>query len=58
MPPDRDIGFYIDLEWGTHLISILPYHMALLTLKTKLQELLNKGFIHPNASLWVLSVVF
>ena len=28
MPPDRDIYFYIDLEPGTHPISIPPYRMA------------------------------
>ena len=28
MPPDRDIDFCIDLEPGTHPISITPYRMA------------------------------
>ena len=28
MPPDRDIDFCIELEPGTHPISIPPYRMA------------------------------
>ena len=54
MPPDRDI-FCIDLEPGTHPISIPPYRMApaeLRDLKIQLQELLSKGFIRPSASPW------
>ncbi|XP_015159833.1 uncharacterized protein [Solanum tuberosum] len=44
MPPDRDIDFCIDLEPGTHPISIPPYRMApaeLRELKDQLQELLD-----------------
>ncbi|WMV18978.1 hypothetical protein MTR67_012363 [Solanum verrucosum] len=33
MPPDRDIDFCIDLEPGTHPISIPPHHMALAKLR-------------------------
>ncbi|WMV25808.1 hypothetical protein MTR67_019193 [Solanum verrucosum] len=54
MPPDRDIDFCIDLEIGTHLIFIPRYRMALAELrelKAQIQELLDKGFIHPSASL-------
>ena len=54
MPPDRDIDFCIDLEPGSRPISIPPYRMApaeLRELKAQLQELLNKGFIRPSASL-------
>ena len=57
MPPDRDIDFCIDLEPGTRPIFIPPYRMALAELrelKAQLQELLNKGFIRPSASPWVL----
>lgn len=52
MPPDRDLDFYSDLELGTHIISIPPYQMdskELRELKTQVQELLPKGFIHPSA---------
>ncbi|KAH0636396.1 hypothetical protein KY289_036311 [Solanum tuberosum] len=55
MTPDRDRDFCIDLEPGTHPISIPPYRMApaeLRELKAQIQELLNKGFIHPSASPW------
>ena len=55
MPPDRDIDFCIDLEPGTHPISIPPYRMApaeLRELKAQLQELLSKVFIRPSASPW------
>ncbi|WMV51399.1 hypothetical protein MTR67_044784 [Solanum verrucosum] len=48
MPPDRDIYFCIDLELGTHPISIPPYRMAsveLRELKAQIQELLNKELI-------------
>ncbi|WMV33308.1 hypothetical protein MTR67_026693 [Solanum verrucosum] len=61
MPPDRDIDFYIDLEPGTHPISIPPYRMApteLRELKVQIQELLDKGFIHPSASPWGAPVLF
>ena len=61
MPPDRDIDFCIDLEPGTHLISIPPYRMApaeLRELKAQLQELLGKGFIRPSASPWGAPVLF
>ncbi|WMV41072.1 hypothetical protein MTR67_034457 [Solanum verrucosum] len=53
MPPDRDIDFFNDLEPGTHPISIPPYRMApaeLRELKAQIQELLDKGFIHPSTS--------
>ncbi|WMV26669.1 hypothetical protein MTR67_020054 [Solanum verrucosum] len=45
MPPYRDINFCIDLEPGTHPISISPYCMApaeLRELKAQIQELLDK----------------
>lgn len=53
MPLDSDLEFRINLELGTYLISISPYRIALSELtkvKTQLQELLNRGFIHPKAS--------
>ncbi|KAH0652606.1 hypothetical protein KY289_030284 [Solanum tuberosum] len=61
MPPDRDIDFYIDLETGTRPISIPPYRMDLAELrdlKAQIQELLDKGFIYPSASLWGALVLF
>ncbi|WMV50634.1 hypothetical protein MTR67_044019, partial [Solanum verrucosum] len=58
MPLDRDIDFCIDLEPSTRPISIPPYRMAPVELRelAQIQELLDKGFIRPNASLWGASV--
>ena len=53
VPPDRDIDFAIDLEYGTKPISIPPYRMApaeLKELNDQLQDLLSKGFICPSVS--------
>jgi hypothetical protein len=53
MPPDRDIKFIIELQPDTTPISKRPYRMPpkeLAELKIQLQELLDKGFIHPIAS--------
>ena len=61
MTPDRDIDFCIDIEPGTHPISIPPHRMALAELrelKAQLQQLLNKGFIRPSASPWGAPVFF
>jgi hypothetical protein len=55
MPPDRDVEFVIELQPGTAPISKRPYHMLpneLAELKLQLQELLDKGYIHPSASPW------
>jgi hypothetical protein len=57
MPPDRDIEFIIELQPGTAPISKRPYHMPpneLAELKIQLQDLLDKGFICPSASLGVV----
>jgi hypothetical protein len=53
MPPDRDVEFRIDLQPGTAPISRRPYRMPpnkFAELKVQLQELLDKGFIHPSSS--------
>ena len=53
MPPDRNIEFAIELQPGTAPISRRPYWMPpieLAELKKQLQELLNKGYIHPSTS--------
>jgi hypothetical protein len=53
MPPDRDIEFIIELQPGTTPISKKSYRMPpneLAELKIQLQDLLDKGFIHPSAS--------
>ena len=53
MPPDREIEFCIYLTLRVQPISILPYRMAptkLQELKVQLQDMLDKGFIHPSTS--------
>ena len=55
MPPDRDTDFVIELQPGTAPISKRSYRMPpneLAELKIQLQDLLDKGFIHPSASPW------
>ena len=55
LPPDRDVEFSIELEPGTAPISWCPYRMApkeLAEMKKQLEELLEKGFIHPSSSPW------
>ena len=47
------MDFDIELVPDTTLISIAPYQMTLVELKElkeQLQELLEKGFIHPSVS--------
>ena len=61
LPPDREIEFAIDLAPGTAPISKAPYRMApteLKELKIQLQELLDKGFVHPSFSPWGAPVLF
>ena len=53
LPPDRDVEFSIKLEPSTAPISRCPYRMApkeLAEIKKQLEELLEKGFIHPSSS--------
>jgi hypothetical protein len=53
MPPDRDVEFMIDLLPSTGPIAKRPYCISvdeLEVLKKQLKELLDKGYIRPNAS--------
>jgi hypothetical protein len=55
MPPDRDVEFVIELQPDTAPISKRTYQMPpkeLAELKNQLQELLDKGYIHPSSSPW------
>ena len=59
--PEREVDLFIEVVQGTTLISRAPYSMApseLKELKTKLQELLDKGFIRPSVSPWGAPVLF
>jgi hypothetical protein len=61
MPPDRKIEFIIELVPSTAPIFKRPYRMVtnqLAELKEQLQELLDKGYIHPSASPWGAPVIF
>ena len=61
LPPQREIDFAIELAPGTEPISKAPYRMApaeLKELKEQLQDLLDKGFIHPSVSPWGAPVLF
>jgi hypothetical protein len=59
--PNRDIEFVIDLVPITALIYKRPYRMATQQLakqKEQINELLEKGYIHPSSSLWRAPVIF
>jgi hypothetical protein len=61
MPPDHEIEFVIELVPGTAPIFKRSYRMAsnqLAEVKKHLQELLDKGYIHPSAAPWGASVIF
>jgi hypothetical protein len=61
LPSDRDVEFTIELEPDTALIFWCPYLMApkeLAEMKKQLEELLNKGFIHPSSSPWGCPAIF
>ena len=61
LPPQREIKFVIDIVPGATLASITSYRMApveLKELKLQMQELLEKGFIHPSVSPWGAPVLF
>jgi hypothetical protein len=59
MPPDRDIELSIELLPETAPISKITYRMVvkdLGELKKQIEELLEKGFIHPSLSPWELQL--
>jgi hypothetical protein len=61
MPPKRVIEFKIELQPGTAPIAKAPYkmsHVELADLKIQLQDLLDKGFIHPSSSSWGCPALF
>ena len=61
LPPWREIEFAIDVVPSAIPTSITPYRMSpveLKELKIHLQELLEKGFIHPSVSPWGALVLF
>ena len=60
LPPQRVVGFGIELHPGISPICMTPHRMApveLQELRVQLQELLDKGFIRPSTSPWGASVL-
>ena len=61
LPPNRDVEFVIELKPGTAPLSRRAYRMPpkeLGELKIQLQELLDKGCVRPNSSLWGCPTIF
>ena len=61
LPPDWEIEFAIELLLETAPISKAPNRMApaeLEKLEKQLQELLDKGLIHPSVSPWGAPILF
>ncbi|KAH9297900.1 hypothetical protein KI387_029582, partial [Taxus chinensis] len=61
LPPSREVDFTIDLVPGSASVSRAPYWMMtseLHELKIQLEELLEKGLIHPSVSPWGAPVIF
>ncbi|GKD08392.1 putative reverse transcriptase domain-containing protein, partial [Tanacetum coccineum] len=55
LPPPRQVEFRIDLVPGVAPVARAPYRLApseMRELSVQLQELLEKGFIHPSSSPW------
>ncbi|GJZ85429.1 putative reverse transcriptase domain-containing protein, partial [Tanacetum coccineum] len=61
LPPPRQVEFRIDLVPGSAPVARAPYKLAPSKMKelfVQLQELLEKGFIHPSSSPWGAPVLF
>ncbi|GJV37001.1 putative reverse transcriptase domain-containing protein [Tanacetum coccineum] len=61
IPPERQVEFRIDLILGATPIAKTPYRLApseIKELMSQLQELLDKGFIHPSSSPWGALILF
>ncbi|GJU63225.1 putative reverse transcriptase domain-containing protein [Tanacetum coccineum] len=55
IPPERQVEFRIDLIPGSTSIAKTPYRLApseMQEIMKQLQELLDKGFIHPSSFPW------
>ncbi|XP_076891798.1 uncharacterized protein LOC143543334 [Bidens hawaiensis] len=61
LPPIRQVEFRIDLVPGANPVAKAPDRLApseMQELSSQLQELSNKGFIHPSSSPWGAPVLF
>ncbi|KAK9136133.1 hypothetical protein Syun_015463 [Stephania yunnanensis] len=61
LPPKRAVEFIIELLPGTQPIACRPYRMTPAEqeeVRRQLDELLEKGFIHPSMSPWGAPILF
>jgi hypothetical protein len=61
LPLRRDIDFSIELAPGAVPVSRTPYRMStpeLVEIKLHLKEMMKKGYIWPNMSLWGAPTLF
>jgi hypothetical protein len=61
LPLRRDIDFSIELAPGAVPVSRTPYRMStpeLVEMKLQLKEMMDRGYIGPNVSLWGAPVLF
>nr|GFA73859.1 retrotransposon protein, putative, Ty3-gypsy subclass [Tanacetum cinerariifolium] len=61
LPPVRQVEFQIDLILRASPVACAPYRLAPLEmqeLSNQLQELADRGFIHPSTSPWGAPVLF
>ncbi|GKA20620.1 putative reverse transcriptase domain-containing protein [Tanacetum coccineum] len=61
LPPPRQVEFRIDLVLGASPVARALYRLTpseMRKLSVQLQELLEKGFIHPSSSPWGALVLF
>nr|GEX35717.1 hypothetical protein [Tanacetum cinerariifolium] len=61
LPPSRQVEFRIDLVAGAAPVAHVPHRLApseMKELSVQLQELLEKGFIHPSSSPWGAPLLF
>ena len=61
LPPERELGFTIEIKPGAEPISKTPYRMTaseLCELQMQLKELLDLGLIRPSVSPWGAPVIF
>ncbi|XP_021974870.1 uncharacterized protein LOC110869983 [Helianthus annuus] len=60
LPPERQVEFRIDILPGSAPIARAPYRLApteMKELRTQLDDLLEKGFIHPSSSPWAAPIL-
>ncbi|KAJ9567411.1 hypothetical protein OSB04_003377 [Centaurea solstitialis] len=61
LPPQRQVGFHIDLVPGAGPTAKSPYRLTpseMQELSNQLQEMLDKGFIRPSSSAWGAPVLY